>query len=79
MRKAGSGLDPIIGELRHEHEDQGKLVHEIERLTGKFNLPADACGSWNMLYAKTAELTKDLMDHIHIENNVLFPRFAGKA
>ncbi|MCC7196194.1 MAG: DUF542 domain-containing protein [Gemmatimonadaceae bacterium] len=79
MRQAGGGLDSMIGELRHEHEDQGKLVHEIERLTDKFNLPAEACGSWNMLYVKTAELTKDLMDHIHIENNVLFPRFAGKA
>lgn len=77
MRQAATGLETAIGELKHDHSHQGKLVHEIERICDKFDLPEDACGSWNMLYAKTSELTQDLMEHIHLENNVLFPRFAS--
>ena len=38
-------------------------------------LPDSACNSWRALYAGLAKLADDLTEHIHIENNVLFPRF----
>ena len=39
-----------------------------------FHLPAHACASWRELYRALAELEVELMDHIHLENNILFPR-----
>jgi len=44
-------------------------------LTGDMTVPDDACDSWRALYAGLAKLAEDLTDHMHIENNVLFPRF----
>jgi len=38
-------------------------------------VPDDACDSWRALYAGLAKLAEDLTDHMHIENNVLLPRF----
>ena len=40
--------------------------------------PADACTSWHALYAGTRKLVDDVMQHIHLENNVLFPQFSGQ-
>jgi regulator of cell morphogenesis and NO signaling len=78
MRQAANGgLDTTIGELRHDHEDHGRLLHELEGVTGNFTLPAEACRSWQALYVGTARFAEDLMEHIHLENNVLFPRFAA--
>ncbi|MGB3864870.1 MAG: iron-sulfur cluster repair di-iron protein [Xanthobacteraceae bacterium] len=78
MRKqTGSGLDTAIGELRHEHDDQGTLLRQLESLTDDFTLPEAACRSWQALYIGTAQFADDLMEHIHLENNVLFPRFAA--
>lgn len=72
-------LDTAIGELRHEHDDQGTLLRLIEVLTDNFTLPEGACRSWQALYVGTAQLTEDLVEHIHLENNILFPRFSEAA
>ncbi len=77
MRRIESGLETTIGELRDEHDDHGALLRRIETLTDDFTLPPGACRSWAALYASTARLAEDLMEHIHLENNVLFPRFAA--
>jgi len=44
-------------------------------LPGSTAVPDGACDSWRALYAGLAKLAEDLTDHIHIENNILFPRF----
>lgn len=75
-QRANCHLGVTIGELRHEHDDQGVLLRSLERLTDDFTLPEGACRSWQALYVSTAQLAVDLMEHIHLENNVLFPRFA---
>ena len=75
-RRANRELGITIGELRNEHDDQGALLHQLENLTDDFTLPEGACRSWQALYIGTAQLVEDLMEHIHLENNVLFPRFA---
>jgi regulator of cell morphogenesis and NO signaling len=78
MRKrSGRGLDVPIAQMRHDHDDHGEQLRQIESLTGTFAVPDDACRSWRALYAGLAKLASDLMEHIHLENNVLFPRYEG--
>jgi len=79
MRRIEGGLEATIDELRNEHDDHGALLRRIDTLTDDFTLPPGACRSWAALYASTARLADDLMEHIHLENNVLFPRFAATA
>jgi regulator of cell morphogenesis and NO signaling len=57
-----------------EHEDHGQNLARIRELTRDFRLPEEACASWRELYRSLGELEVELMDHIHLENNVLFPR-----
>jgi regulator of cell morphogenesis and NO signaling len=71
-----AGLDMPIARMRHEHDDHGAHLRELDRLTNGVTAPADACRTWQALYAGLAKLTDDLMEHIHLENNVLFPRFS---
>jgi regulator of cell morphogenesis and NO signaling len=46
-------------------------------LTGDLTLPAEACNTWRALYAGLAKFAEDLTEHIHLENNILFPKFEG--
>lgn len=72
-----AGLDMPIARMRHEHDDHGAHLRELDRLTNSITVPADACRTWQALYAGLAKLTDELMEHIHLENNVLFPRFSA--
>ena len=76
MRRGGH---PMIGQpiaaMLAEHDDHGAHLRTLERLTNDFTAPADACPTWRALNIGTKKLTDDLMEHIHTENNVLFPRF----
>lgn len=75
LRNAVGRLSEPIGQMRHDHDDHGAYLRRLEEITGDFTLPPGACRSWQALYAGTAKLADDLMEHIHLENNVLFPRF----
>ncbi len=77
MRQAAAGLEAPIARMRHEHTNHGEHLARLAALTGGFVVPQGACRSWQALYAGTAKLTDDLMQHIHLENNILFPRFMG--
>jgi regulator of cell morphogenesis and NO signaling len=57
-----------------EHEDHGQTLRRLRELTGDFAIPEHACASWRGLYLALAQLEIELMDHIHLENNILFPR-----
>lgn len=70
-----------FGQLRNpitvmmsEHESAGELLEKIRTLSRDFTLPDDACFSYRTLYKTLEELELDLHQHIHLENNVLFPR-----
>ncbi|HKV14118.1 MAG TPA: hemerythrin domain-containing protein, partial [Reyranella sp.] len=63
--------------MRHEHDDHGQTLGELEALTGNFTVPSGACRTWQALYAGASKFADDLRQHIHLENNVLFPRFAS--
>jgi regulator of cell morphogenesis and NO signaling len=69
-------LDGLISELRNHHDDRSMQIHTVESLTNDFTLPEGACRSWQALYVSAERFAEDLMEHIHLENNVLFPRFA---
>ena len=51
------------------------MLERLMALTGDATPPAGACNTWRALYAGIAQLSDDLINHIHLENNVLFPQF----
>lgn len=60
--------------MMQEHEDHGRNLRRIREITKDLTPPEHACASWRELYRALAELESELMDHIHLENNILFPR-----
>ncbi len=68
-----------INMMRHEHVDHGQALERLDALTDHQVPPPGACNTWRALYVGLAQLKDDLMTHIHLENNVLFPRFEGAA
>jgi len=69
----GSVAQPIAMMTR-EHDAAGGLLAEIERLSGHFTPPVGACPTYVGYYAGLREFQQDLHQHIHLENNILFPR-----
>ena len=57
-----------------EHESAGEILKEMRKVTNDYLLPEEACGSFRQLYAQLQELETDLHQHIHLENNILFPK-----
>jgi regulator of cell morphogenesis and NO signaling len=72
----GSVQNPIRVML-FEHDSAGEGLVQQRRLTGGYTPPADACNTWRALYFELADLERDLHRHIHLENNILFPRAIG--
>lgn len=64
-----------IGMMRHEHTAHGAQLERLAALTGDHTAPPEACTTWRALYAATRQFADDLVDHIHLENNLLFPQF----
>ena len=60
--------------LENEHENAGNIFKEIARLTNNYSPPEGACNTFKALYAKLDEFEQDLHQHIHLENNILFPK-----
>lgn len=65
-----------IGMMEHEHESAGQALARLRELTAGYVPPEGACNTFRGLYHGLAELEKALHEHIHLENNVLFPRAA---
>jgi regulator of cell morphogenesis and NO signaling len=63
-----------ISVMRFEHDQHGEALAALEALTNNITPPPGACNTWRALYAGMAQLRSDLMEHIHLENNVLFQR-----
>lgn len=64
----------VIAELEGEHDGAGDTLKELRRITDQYRLPGDACGTFALTYQKLQELESDVFQHIHLENNILFPR-----
>jgi len=78
MRRGGHPMivQPIAMMVA-EHDDHGAHLRSLEEITDDFTPPAGACTTWRALYVGARKLAEDLVEHIHTENNVLFPRFSS--
>ncbi|HET7627163.1 MAG TPA: iron-sulfur cluster repair di-iron protein [Bacillales bacterium] len=72
-------LSEAIEELESEHDAAGDLLKSMRELTGDYQLPPDACQTYSMTFKQLQELESDLFEHIHLENNILFPRLVKSA
>lgn len=80
MRAGGHAfINHPIGMMRHEHDHHGQSLEKLAALTNNAKPPHGACNTWRALYIGVAQLSDDLMHHIHLENNVLFPAFESQA
>ncbi len=77
MLKAGGNPFVVhpIKVMRDEHVSHGRQLERLTALTHDATPPQDACNTWRALYAGVAQLGDDLINHIHLENNVLFAQF----
>jgi len=69
----GTVANPIAM-MTQEHDAAGALIAEIRRLSHNFVTPADACPTYHAFYDGLKGFEQDLHQHIHLENNILFPR-----
>ena len=60
--------------MEAEHESAGEVLVQIRKVTGDYALPDDACPTFRALYEELERMEEDLHQHIHLENNILFPR-----
>jgi regulator of cell morphogenesis and NO signaling len=60
--------------MESDHEAAGDILEQMQQLTNNYTAPANACNSYQFLFKKLKELDEDLHQHIHLENNLLFPK-----
>jgi regulator of cell morphogenesis and NO signaling len=65
--------------MEKEHEHAGDGMFEIRRLTNNYSIPAGACTTFQVCMAELREFESDLHQHVHLENNILFPRALKKG
>ena len=63
-----------ISVMEAEHENAGVILKQMELLSAGYTAPEDACNTFRVLYGKLKEFEDDLHIHIHLENNILFPK-----
>ena len=69
----GSVQNPVAM-MMHEHDSAGDALRTMRQASAGYTPPGDACISYQTLYNALADFEKDLHQHIHLENNILFPR-----
>jgi regulator of cell morphogenesis and NO signaling len=69
-----SDLQLPIKVMEQQHESAGEVLSKIRALTGNYNLPGDACTTYRLAFAALQAFELDLHQHVHLENNVLFPK-----
>lgn len=65
---------PVADVMQHEHVIIEKVLHRLRELTTNYSAPEKACTSHRVTFAKLQELDNDLVQHVHLENNILFPQ-----
>lgn len=63
-----------INAMMKEHDAAGELVKQIRKASSEYTAPAGACTSYKTLYQDLRQFEADLHQHVHLENNILFPR-----
>ena len=60
--------------MEYEHTNAGDALYQIRELSNNYSHPEDACNTFKALYSELKEFEEDLHKHIHLENNILFPK-----
>jgi regulator of cell morphogenesis and NO signaling len=68
-----------ISMMEQEHDHAGSLMEEIRLLSNNYEAPEDACTTYKLTYASLKAFETDLHQHVHLENNILFPRAIALA
>lgn len=63
-----------VNMMMHEHTTEGERFEKIAQLTQNYAPPADACNTYRVTFAMLQDFENDLHKHIHLENNILFPK-----
>ena len=71
---AGMSPSPPIQMMQMEHESAGNALRQMREVTGNYQVPEDGCQTYRALLDGLRTLEADLHEHIHLENNILFPR-----
>lgn len=69
----GTVANPVAM-MEHEHDSAGNALRAMRKASGEYVAPTDACVSYQTLYSALSAFEADLHQHIHLENNILFPR-----
>lgn len=75
----GRNVGGPIRVMHAEHDAAGRQLALIRFLTRNFRVPEEACATWRALYTELEQLDESLRHHIHLENNVLFPRALAES
>lgn len=67
-------VDNPIKMMEVEHDDAGEAFRTIAKLTNNYTPPEGACNTFKALYAKLSEFETNLHQHVHLENNIVFPK-----
>lgn len=70
-------IEQPIGIMEAEHDEAGTALARLREITRDYTPPEDACPTFRGLYYGLAQLERDMHVHVHLENNILFPR-AGR-
>lgn len=75
----GAFAEGPVSVMEHEHVEAGTMLRRLRELAADYVVPDHACNTWRALWAGLEALEKDLHEHIHLENNILFPRALGRT
>jgi regulator of cell morphogenesis and NO signaling len=80
MIRAGQGamVGGPVSVMEQEHESAGAALTNLRELTNNYEVPEWACNTWRALWHGLEALEEELHQHIHLENNILFPRALGR-
>jgi regulator of cell morphogenesis and NO signaling len=73
-RQGTMPIAPPIAVMEHEHDRAGALLSELRAITGGYRAPDTACETYRALYHGLSEMEAQMHVHVHLENNILFPR-----
>jgi regulator of cell morphogenesis and NO signaling len=70
----GGYIQMPIAAMESDHEEAGDILYEIRTLTNNYTPPENACTTFKVTLAELKEFEEDLHKHVHLENNILFPK-----
>lgn len=67
-------VEAPISMMQGDHEREGSRLFRLRELTNGYSVPSDGCNTYRVVFSQLSEFDSDLIQHIHLENNILFPR-----